>query len=403
MRLWIGSIYCGVLGILFSGCSHLFFNPNLDLSLSTLNQIQVLPDVSSAAFEWKRVNDANVEGFVVYRKMDSEDFKRIAIIENPIATHFYDKDLQTESVYTYQFAVLGKNNTISQRSKSLKVKTSFIDPLETLYASSDEPRMVKLLWNPHPNPSISKYVVERKIDGEWKKIGEVKNRLGVEYFDRDLLDGTSYEYRVAGVSFQGDKSRYSPIANARTKLPPPPLKNITASLDVPKLIILKWEDSKIKDLAGYIIYASQREDKSFKKVAQTLKPYYEFKVQENGMQWFFKIVAIDKDGIQGSLNQVPVRGTSLVPPSPPLIKGANLQEGEVVIGWETPDKRVNEIIVYRKEGMFGTPLEFKLQADAKRFVDKEMQSGVEYTYWVEFLDVNQIPSAPSAEFKFKKD
>lgn len=403
MRRLIRGMYCTLLGIIFSGCAHLFFNPNLDLGLATLDSIQVLPDVSSVAFEWKRVNDANIAGFVVYRKEGGGDFKRIAIIENPIATHFYDRGLKPESIYSYQFAIWGKNDTISQRSKTLNVKTSFIDSLETLYATSDEPRLVKLIWNPHPNPSIEKYIIERRIDGVWKEIGEVKNRLGVEYFDRNLLDGMTYEYRVAGVSFQGDRSRYSAIAKATTKFPPPPLSNITASDNLVKAIVLKWEASKISDLAGYVVYASQKEKGDFKKVAQVLKPYLEFRTEKNGMEWFFKVVAIDKDGIQGSLSQIPIRGISLVPPASPIIKGASVQEGQAVIGWEMPSERVSEIVVFRKEGMFGTPLKFKLGAKATKFVDKEMQDGVEYTYWVEFLDINQIPSAPSQEFKLKKN
>lgn len=402
MRQLIRAVYCTLLGMIFSGCSHLFFNPSLDLGLSTLDSIQVLPDVSSVAFEWKRVNDANVAGFVVYRKENAGEFKRIAIIENPIATHFYDRGLKPESIYSYQFAILGKNDTISQRSKTFNVKTSFIDSLETLYATSDEPRLVKLIWNPHPNPSIEKYIIEKRIDGVWKEIGQVKNRLGVEYFDRNLLDGMTYEYRVAGVSFQGDRSRYSSIAKATTKFPPPPLNNITASNNLAKLIVLKWDASKISDLAGYVVYASEKEKGDFKKVAQVLMPLLEFKTEKNGMEWFFKVVAIDKDGIQGSLSQVPIRGISLIPPSAPVIKGANVQEGVAVIGWEVPDQRVNEIVVFRKEGIFDTPLKFKLPARANKFVDKEMQDGVEYTYWVEFVDVNQIPSAPSQEFKLKK-
>lgn len=403
MRLLIRGVYCALLGIFFSACSHLFFNPNLDLGLSTLDSVQVLPDVSSVAFEWKRVDDANIDGFVVYRKEGTEDFKRIAIIENPIATHFYDRGLKPESTYSYQFAILGKNDTISQRSKIVNVKTSFIDSLEVLYATSDEPRLVKLIWNPHPNPSIQKYIIERKIEGVWKEIGEVKNRLGVEYFDRNLLDGITYEYRVAGVSFQGDRSRYSSIAKATTKFPPPPLENVTASNNLPKLIILKWDDSKIPDLSGYIIYASQKENGSFKKVAQVLKPSLEFRTPKNGMEWFFKVVALDKDGIQGLLNQIPIRGISLPPPPPPMIKGASVQEGVAVIGWDVPDQRVQQIVVYRKEGIFDTPLGFKLPAKATKFIDKEMKEGVEYTYWVEFLDVNQIPSTPSQEFKLKKN
>lgn len=404
MKSLLKSIYFAVLGIVFSGCSYLFFNPTLDLSLSPLQNIQVLPDVSSIAFEWKRINDANITGFAVYRKDgNTGEFKLIDVIENPIATHFYDTNLKSESIYAYQFAVLGKNKTISPRSKTYLIKTSYIDPLETLYASSDEPRLVKLIWNPHQNPSIEKYVIEKKVNNEWKKIGEVDHRLGVEFFDTHLLDGTTYEYRVAGVSFQGDKSKYSPIAKATTKFPPPPITGVKASTDVPKLIILKWDSLKIADLEGYVIYASQKEKGDYKKIAQIDKAYYEFRTQENGERWFFKIVALDKDGIQGSLNILPTLGTSLPPPEKPILKGVSVQEGDAVIGWDKPSERVTEVIVYRKEGVFGDQLVFKVDSENTKFVDREMKKGVEYIYWVEFVDVHQIHSLPSEQYKLKRD
>lgn len=402
MRSLVRGGFFALLGMIFSGCSHWFFNPNLDLGLSTLDSVEVLPDVSSVAFEWKRINDANIDGFVVYRQDGGGKFERIAVIENPLATHFYDGGLKPESVYGYQFALLGKNNTISHRSQVFRVKTSFIDAIEALYATSDEPRLVKLIWSPHPNPSIEKYVIEKRIDGVWKVIGEVKNRLAVEYYDRDLLDGVTYEYRVAGVSFQGDLSRYSAIAQATTKFPPPPLNHIVASDSIMRTISLKWEASTIKDLTGYVVYASQDEKGRFKKIAEVLKPSFEFKTEKDGMEWFFKVVAVDKDGIQGSLAQVPVRGISLPPPSGPIVQGASVENGEAVIGWEKPTQRVNRIVVFRKEGIFDTPLEFRLDSKARKFVDKEMKSGVEYTYWVKFFDIYEIPSPSSKEFKLKK-
>lgn len=400
MRLSLKNIYCIVLGIIFSGCADLFFNPTTNLSLVPLSDVRIMPDVSSIAFEWKlNEKDKSIKGFVVYRKAKGEkEFERIAVIRNPFATHFVDKGLQNESVYYYQFATLGANDTISARSKTFAAKTSFIQPLEMAYASKDTPRMIKILWNPHPNPSVDGYIVEKKIDGKWEEIAEVPNRLNIEYFDTGLADGVTYEYRVASVDFNGIKGRYSPVVSATTKRPPVPLNNITASRDVPKLIIIKWDASKQEDIDHYDIYASQEERGGYEKVGESKNTYFEFKTGDNGARWFFKVVAVDEYGISGSLAQVPVMGLSLTPPPPPVIKGANVVDGQAVIGWELPSTRVSVIYVYRKEGTFGKPLKFKVASDETKFVDKEMEKGKEYTYWVEFVDVNQIPSQPSPTF-----
>lgn len=400
MRFSLKTIYWIVLGIIFSGCADLFFNPTTNLSLVPLSDVRIMPDVSSVAFEWKlNEKDKSIKGFVVYRKQKGEkDFERIAIIRNPFATHFVDKGLKNESIYYYQFATLGANDTISARSKTFAAKTSFIQPLEMAYASKDTPRMIKILWNPHPNPSVDGYIVEKKIDGQWQEIAEVPNRLNIEYFDTGLADGATYEYRVASVDFNGIKGRYSPVVSATTKRPPEPLSNITASRDVPKLIVIKWDASKQSDITHYDIYASQKERSGYEKIGESEKTYYEFKTGDNGERWFFKVVAVDEYGIAGSLAQIPVMGLSLTPPPPPIIKGASVVDGEAVIGWEIPSTRVSEIYVYRKEGTFGKPLKFRVKTNESKFVDKDMEKGKTYTYWVEFVDVNQIPSQTSQTF-----
>ncbi|RDU68838.1 hypothetical protein CQA62_05480 [Helicobacter cholecystus] len=401
MRLSLKNIYCIVLGIVFSGCADLFFNPTTNLSLVPLSEVRIMPDVSSIAFEWKlNEKDKSIKGFVIYRKAKEEkEFKRIAIIANPFATHFVDKGLKNESIYYYQFATLGANDTISARSKIFAAKTSFIQPLEMAYASKDTPRMIKILWNPHPNPSVNGYIIEKKIDGQWREIAEVSNRLNIEYFDTNLADGSTYEYRVASIDFNGIKGRYSPVVSATTKYPPAPLNNITASKDVPKLIIIKWDASKQSDISHYAIYASQEEKGKYKKVGESKNTYFEFKTEDNGAVWFFKVVGVDEYGIAGSLAQVPVMGVSLTPPPPPVIKGASVVDEKAVIGWETPSSRVSAVYVYRKEGSFGNPLKFRVANNETKFVDKEMEKGKTYTYWVEFVDVNQIPSEPSQTFK----
>ena len=78
MRFSLKSIYWIVLGIIFSGCADLFFNPTTNLSLVPLNEVRIMPDVSSIAFEWKlNEKDKSIKGFVIYRKTkDEKEFQR---------------------------------------------------------------------------------------------------------------------------------------------------------------------------------------------------------------------------------------------------------------------------------------------------------------------------------------
>ncbi|ANV97584.1 hypothetical protein BBW65_01615 [Helicobacter enhydrae] len=396
MKLLIKSIFCIFLGIGFSGCVGFFMmKSTLDLALPVIDEVQVIPDVSSIAFEWKRVKNKSVEGFAIFRQEADGAFECIEIIKDSAVTHYIDKGLKPESVYAYQFATIGADYTISRKSKTIRVKTSFIDPVEGLYAQSDEPRMVKLIWAPHRNPSVEKYIIEKKIQGEWKAIGSVPSRLLPEYIDRELSDGTKYEYRIVGVSFEGDYSKYSESVSATTKYPPKPIENLEASNDVPNLIVLKWKPLQTKDLSKYAIYASRQEKKGFEKIAEVENTRYEFHTEENGERWFFKVVAVDRDGIQGSLNLVPVSGNSLVPPAQPNIKSYQVQNGVGVIEWTaTNTQRVNKIYIYRKSGL-GDPIRFVLEDYVNQWEDKDMQKGVKYTYWVEFVDVNGIKSESS--------
>ena len=154
----------------FSGCTQQPTppaEPEIDPSLPTVSVNGHIESMSSIAFEWKPFNkDPKVKGYFVYRNSpEKEDQKltRHATVESRFVSHYTDKDLKPNTTYIYRFSTYNKNWQESDASKTYRVTTktvlasvSFFDSIGNL------PRIAKLIWRPHDNPSVQEYIVERQ-------------------------------------------------------------------------------------------------------------------------------------------------------------------------------------------------------------------------------------------------
>ncbi|WP_334083255.1 hypothetical protein [Helicobacter typhlonius] len=410
--LWTCSKLIGLLTpfiFFLNSCSTL--NPMLqeDSSLPKLDSVKALADVSSVGFEWKLMQDENVKGFVIYRsKPNEKELQEIERIKNASATHFYDDNLKPQSTYIYGFKILGENDTISQTMQTLEVKTSFIDAVESVFAINNKPRTIKIIYSPHPNPSVDSYLIQR-LDkaGEFKTIATIPHRLGVEYFDEDLQDGQTYTYRVIAKNFEGIKSKASASVSATTIPQPAPIENIQASNDLPRTIIITWNeapDSQGVSKKRYRISYSAN-GKTYKNLATTNQTQYTHKLKdkENGVSYTYQVVLLGDNGLQGRLSSYPAKGSSLPPPSAPTQFEGTMLDNRATLSWQTPsDDRIVSYVVYRKEkSLWNQSMRF-IDIHDTRFIDKEMQEGKAYVYSVVSVDINGIESTPSKEITLQK-
>ncbi|PAF42773.1 hypothetical protein BJI48_05785 [Helicobacter sp. 11S02596-1] len=372
----------------------------IDITLPVVKDVKTINDVKSVGFEWEKIDDtASINGFVLYRVEKDGSAKRVATIKNPLATHYYDNGLLPQTSYSYQVSTLGKNGLVSPRSPIVHIKTSFIDPIESVFASDEYAKEVKIIWSPHPNPSISRYIIQRQDSkGVFLNIGVVKNRLYVEYFDKNLEDGKDYKYRVIAESFEGAKSLPSAIAVGRTKAQPPAITGLKASNDLAKKIQLQWDKSPQNDVVKYRIYRSDSLKSHFNLIGETKNPAYTDKIESDGVARFYKVVPVDSAGIEGDLPLGAVKGASLPPPPTPVIIKGVIENAQAIIEWQPiNDDRVKSYAVYRYEGSFSSrPLRFG-DITKTQFVDKEMTNGKKYRYRVVSVDANGLESAPSKE------
>lgn len=410
---FVALIFVGI----FSGCADktqsfnfLSKEEKIDESLPTIlsHKIRYIADVSSIAFEWELLENTNIKGFVLYQNNQNGSTKKIATIKNPNSTHFVLDSLLPETEYSFQIATLGHNNATSKKSAPLVIKTSFIDPIETVIASQNNPKQVKLIWSPHPNPSITRYIIQRQNQkGKFLNIATVKNRLLVEYFDENLDDETEYVYRVVAQDINGIKSTPSHIAKGKTRAKPPMIQTLKASNDKLKEITLTWE--AIAGAKTYEIYASGDDGITYKSIAKTRKTTYtenveklqksqSFKQGDSGLKRFYKVIAIDKDGVASNPPQYPAIGYTLPPLPTPVVQKASIEDEKAIIQWEVINlERVKAYSVYRREnGKKSTQLRFANTTNTT-FTDKEMQRGKKYTYQVVSVDEEGNESLPSKE------
>ena len=123
---------------------------------------------------------------------------------------------------------------------------------------------------------------------------------------------------------------------------------------------------------------------------------YQDIIDDNGKQYYYKITATDKDGIE-SLETGPIIGTTLGLPNTPLITYAQIEGNSAVIRWNPQDNRAVEYIVYKKDSsFFGETLRYN-KVLTPEFIDNEVRAGEKYYYRISAVDENGLESKQTEE------
>ena len=199
----------------FNGCGGIggFIVYDIDKTLSNIKITNMLPTINAIGFEWEKVKDYRIDGINIYKRNVEGAYERIGTVGNPYATHFVDTNLKPSTLYSYKFTTysLGKE---SVASKAFNIKTdSTFEQIPFVKAYKIAHNAIKILWQPHPHPSIKGYAIERSVNGGgWKYVATVHGRLMVEYIDTFVRVGLMYNYRVIAQSYDGIKSIPSVVA-----------------------------------------------------------------------------------------------------------------------------------------------------------------------------------------------
>jgi fibronectin type 3 domain-containing protein len=363
-----------------------------------------LADITSAAFEWKPVEDTRVTGYHVYRDTPGgEDAKlhRIATVESRYATHFVDNGLMPSTHYQYRFSTFTDSGSESVGSETMLVATQpMIAPVSFFQSVGNMPRSAKLLWRPHPNAKISGYAIERQnaTDAKWSVIATITGRLNAEYIDRDLQDGQVYHYRIKALSFDNLSTEPSETAKVVTKPLPPEIKNVTATNNLPRAITLAWEASPLGDLSHYKIYRSLFPGSLFEYHVKIDTTSFTDKIDDDGKFYFYKVTAVDKDGLESPLSPSAVQGSTLSKPQMPIAYEGKILNDAAELQWKSGDMRTVSFTIVKttKTSWISRESVDINNITGTSFRDTDIKPGTQYLYEIIGVDTNGIRSLPTA-------
>ncbi len=312
--------------VLLSGCNNTFDNlvtptkPKVNDSIEIVdyNSIKSIPDMTNIGFEWQKVNDPKVIGYNFYRtELDkgSKELKLVKSIDNRFATHYVDKDLEPKTKYAYQISSRIEGGAESKTTDAYIVQTlPRIVPVDFFQALSNLPNRVKLLWKPHNDKRVGYYKIEKynTLVNQWIHLSTIDNRLQVEYLDSGLDSNSSFKYRIKAFTFDHVEAAPSKVVIGKTKALPMGATNVRASNSDPKKITVSWDVSPTSDVVKYAIYRSGFKAFGYTKIKEvnTGTSIYVDNINEAGKSYYYKVIAIDKDGLESTSNIDSVQGIS---------------------------------------------------------------------------------------------
>ena len=392
----------------FSGCAiqpSLPSKPKVDAHLPTVTKVRTLSDINAVALEWEPIYSERIKGYRIYRGENGNTPVLVATIEDRYSSHYLDQGLKPNTLYSYQITVLTKDSE-SYPSAPVQVKTLPIPDAVPFVAAIDHlPREVKIIWRPHPYLRIDSYLIQRSTpeDQEWKDIATVKGRLSAEYIDKGLDDNQTYYYRIIAKTCDGIMSQPSKVVQANTKPRPAIVEGLSASKNLPKKVFLRWLPNKEPDIVYYKVYKSLFEIGPYISIAKTKRTEYVDLINEDGVKRYYKVTAVDKDGLESFRQDVPAIGITLGKPQPPVIVRHDFDGYRVTISWSSLDNRAVSYIVKKREIInFFKHNDYTFKnLHTTNFVDDKLKPGAKYIYKIYAVDHNGLVSEPSEEVVVK--
>ncbi len=359
---------------------------------------------------WEPSQDPTVTGYVIYRSTSrSGPYKKIATINGHDQQTYVDLGqgkgfsrygkLRDNTLYFYIIRTRNYVNVESADSKIISALTKGAPPPPTgLKAISGQARQVPLTWTASSDPDVKGYAIFRATDknGPFDQIDYVSGRLHQEFVDQGawghpLADNTRYFYRLQAVNVVDVNSEGSNIASALTKPVPMAVTGITASNNLYRRVELTWRPNPESDITRYEIFRGTIEDNTSLKVGSVPAPATSFTdtYLRDGAIYWYRIRAIDVDGLEGKLSRV-VQATTKPLPVRPTGVTARLAAKGILLQWnKNPEQDISHYEVVTA-GFLATQI--GQTAAPAFFYQTELEPGQEYSFRIRAVDSDGLKS-----------
>ena len=370
--------------MLITGCAVNKPAPKSNPNLPKVSEFKAYPDRNAMALFWSPVN--NIEGYYIQRYNEkNKKWIQLATIKDPFKSIYIDKKLKPNTTYKYRIATF-KNNIPSLAIETTQKTLPPMMPVIPLEAKPLTKGIVKIVFRPHPNERVVKYIIERFNDekAKWEEIATLNHRMEVEYIDKGLQDGKIYKYRIFAISYDRIKSLPSKNIVVSTYPKPPIVLNIKATINLPKQIKLTW--SPVQNAKYYKIYTSDFANGPFNFYKKVTKTEFTDYLKEDGAKRYYKVTAVSPHNTESLLNETPaVMGQTLPKPTTPIVS-TNLFQNKVEFVFTSPDNRAAKYLIIKeeKEGVFKKSQK-KFVVNKNSFQDT-ITPKKRYTYYIYEVD-----------------
>jgi fibronectin type 3 domain-containing protein len=283
-----------------------------------------------------------------------------AISDNRMARHLgiyaEDKTVDATQTYTYRLSVLenGKERDLAV-SNAVSLSRKPLMPIGVKAEAGD--KTVKLNWQ--ASSSYFSYRIYRGKTAAEKGelVGEVmfplvsKTEGKPEFSDKNLVNGSPYYYKIAGVDYLGNEWSASVAVSAtpNDKTAPAAASELKISRTSSE-ISLRWKPASDADIVEQNVWRANKYDGQYQKInskalLKTAAAYSDTKLPE-GAGCYYYIETIDRQGNVSLSNKVSITVPDQTPPAAP--KGFTARcdtSGRIFLNWQA--NKEGDLLGYR--------------------------------------------------------
>lgn len=373
-----------------------------------LRQVRVIlqPDPTSTYAAYQLLTSENPEGIFTPRSAPVNNDRVPVILE--------DTDLEDGKSYAYTVIGLTRAGLANVPAPPFSVTTSGAPkPLDSLQASGNNLRHIRLFWTPSQDPNVTGYVIYRSTSpkGPFEKIGVIKDRKQQSYIDYgpgrrnsygSLADDSEYYYTIHTRNKLGVESKNTPVVSARTKGAPLPPTEIRAIEKQPKKVPLFWTPAEDPDIRGYAIFRSTSAQGEFRQIdfvsGRETQEYTDsgsgFSPLEDNTTYFYRLRSINVLDISSEDSETISATTKQAPAALDGIWVTNNLYRQVKLEWQpNPEKDIVGYEIFRGETEDDLGRIATVETPATSYTDSGLRDGSTYWYQVRAIDSDQLQGA----------
>ncbi len=382
------------------------------------------PSGRAVQLRWEPVKDQGIVKYIVERasppeyifetvgEREGSDFGEGGSPNSP---------LSDSTVYRYRVRAANRVGAIGKPSEIVEIETR-PPPVVVgqLQATSNQPRRVPLSWQRSPESDVTGYQIERADakEGPFKNIAIINDPGETAYEDRGDMSGgwrsqlialensKRYWYRIRAVNSVESVSEWSAVADAVTKPAPARPNGVRAASGEVNRITIEWQANAEEDIVAYEIFTSLSTD-GFTQLArieagnEEVPNTYTHDSLRPGTVRYYRVRAIDSDGLESQWSEPVFGNTKSVPDSPIDLKFEWIS-GQARLTWSPPSQ--DDIVRYRvwqRRTIFGNRELKVVEKPNCEFTSTDV--GKKLNVVVTAIDADGLESSPSEALEIRRN